>query len=126
MESKEHTLTLLKMIVPEEIELSFELQDVKEWTDRWELSMVEKPEHIPTALQNKVTVLDGFCNAIELESFPIKGKSCYIKLLRRRWKEAGTKKSYWNEYNFHCKGSKATKEFGAFLKEAIGYTTFKF
>ena len=66
--------------------------------------MVEKPEHIPAALQNKVSVLDGFCNAIELESFPIKWKSCYIKLLRRRWKESVTKKSSWNEYNFHCKG----------------------
>jgi hypothetical protein len=46
------------------------------------------------------------------------GKKCILKLVRRRWKEKNnTSSSYHNSYFFAQKGTKATPDFGAFLKE---------
>jgi hypothetical protein len=67
-------------------------------------------------------VLDGFCNPLELQSFPLKGKPVYLKLYRRRWKHKGGDKHYSNSYNFNPDGVKATKEFASFLKAAFGQT----
>jgi hypothetical protein len=49
--------------------------------------------------------------------FPYDGKKLYLQFYRRKWKEKGGKKSYFNDYDFHPKGAKITPEFGAFLKE---------
>lgn len=58
-------------------------------------------------------------NTIELNSFPISGKRCFLKLTRRKWKIRGSdgSKSYINTYDFTLEGTKATKSFGSFLKE---------
>ena len=81
--------------------------------------MTEKPDLIPEKLKGKEPVLNGYLHELELQTYPIQGKSCYLRLRRRRWKEKGTdgKQSYWNEYDFAAEGTKATKAFGAFLKE---------
>ena len=60
---------------------------------------------------------NGFMNPIELQTFPTKGKEVFLLLKRRHWKIKGSNENYFNTYNFHELGMKATKEFGAFLKE---------
>jgi hypothetical protein len=83
----------------------------------------ELPELVPSAMESsKEVVLDGFCNPIELQSFPLKGKPVYLKLYRRRWKYKGENKHYSNTYDFNPQGVKATKEFASFLKAAFGQT----
>ena len=56
-------------------------------------------------------------NPIELQTFPTKGKEVFLLLKRRRWKIVGSSQSHFNSYTFHEEGMKATREFGAFLKE---------
>jgi hypothetical protein len=109
----------LKLIIPEDILSCFELTKIKEFKERIELTLTEKQELIPPSLLNKQAVLNGYWNPLELQTFPLKGKSCYLKLLRRKWKEPGGVKSYGNSYQFDTEGTKATREFGAFLKEYL-------
>lgn len=75
----------------------------------------ELPELVPAAMdQRKDIVLDGFCNPLELQSFPLKGKAVYLNLFRRRWKHKGERQPYSNAYPFHAEGVKATREFAFF------------
>ena len=109
---------LYSLLIPKEILLSFEIENIKEREEIIEIELTEK-ELIPLELVGKQAVLNGYMNPIELQSYPIQGKSCYLKLKRRRWKVQGTKDSTncHNEYDFAAEGTKATKMFGAFLKE---------
>ena len=106
------------LVIPKEILVSFEIEDIKENEEIVEIFLVEK-ELIPHQLAGKQAVLNGYMNPIELQSYPIQGRKCYLKLKRRRWKVQGTTDSAncHNEYDFAAEGTKATKMFGAFLKE---------
>ncbi len=106
------------LVIPKEILESFIIEQIKEGEEQVEITLIEK-ELIPFVLQGKQAVLNGYMNPIELQSYPIQGKVCYLKLKRRRWKEQGTGESTncHNEYDFAAQGTKATKMFGAFLKE---------
>jgi len=111
------------VLFPKEIAIHFEISDIIESEDDIIICMQELKELIPDALvKAKNIVLDGFCNPIELQSFPLKGKSVYLKLYRRRWKMSGEKEHYSNSYNIHPEGVKATTEFAFFLKGAFGQT----
>jgi hypothetical protein len=116
MEIQDLIKGLVKMILPSEFMKDFNIENITERKDNWEIILHEKEDRIPKKLEGKQAVKDGYCNPIELQSFPIKGKAFYIKLYRRRWKEPGSQESYENTYDLHLEGMKATKEFGAFLK----------
>ena len=121
MEEKALYQELLKLIVPKEITDNFELIEIIERTNMITLSFEEFSSRIPKPLQGKEVVLDGYLNQLELQTFPLKDKTVYIALRRRRWKEKGdSKQSYSNTYELHVEGMKTTKEFGAFLKEEFG------
>ena len=109
---------IFSLVIPQEILVFFEIENIKESEDLVEIELLEK-ELIPPELNGKQGVLNGYMNPIELQSFPIQGRICYLKLKRRRWKAQGTTDSTncYNVYDFAAEGTKATKMFGAFLKE---------
>lgn len=117
---------VLALIVPLEILECFELIGISESTQSIELQLHERKELIPASLKDQDVVLDGFCNPIELHSFPLKGKATFIKLFRRRWKRRGTPHHESNSYDFAEAGTKATRMFGAFLKGTFGYSPHSF
>lgn len=109
-----------KLFIPEYILEHFDVIDLEELSGIIVISLVEKDDtkHIPQQiLRSGKAVKDGYCNALEIQTFPAQGKEVFLKLKRRRWKIKGTTKGYHNTYNFIDEGMKATKEFGAFLKE---------
>jgi hypothetical protein len=107
----------LKAILPEQWLDYFEVTEIKEKEKEWNITLVEKEDQIPKQLLNKKISQNGYLNPVEIHDFPIRGKPAYLKFIRRRWKEKGNKnESYFNEYEFHPKGMKATQEFGNFLK----------
>lgn len=120
------TQSILQLIISEDILKDFQVEQVKELPEHIELILHEKKDRVPEALKEKKAVLDGFCNPFELQSFPLKGKALFIKLYRRRWKEKGTQKHYSNQYDLNDEGVKATRQFGAFLKEDLGQTPSEF
>jgi len=114
---------LLSVFFPEEITLHFEIKSVDQKKEYIEIRFDELPELMPSTMSvDKEVVLDGFCNPLELQSFPLKGKPVYLKLYRRRWKYKGETKHFSNTYTFNPDGVKATKEFASFLKGAYGQT----
>lgn len=118
---------VFEMLVPKEILKSFEVTSIEEGDEDYVIRLEERKDLLPKEiLRKKKAVLDGFCRELELQTFPIKGKAVYLKIYRRRWKEkGGGERNFQNEYEFNEKGMKATKEFGAFLKEAFGTGTHK-
>jgi hypothetical protein len=68
---------LVRLIVPEEILKSFTVITLKEWGDRFEITLTEKENLIPEVLKGKIAVLDGYWNALEFQTFPQKGKACF-------------------------------------------------
>lgn len=113
---------LLSVLVPSSLS-NFDMASVKESKNLIEFRMEEKPDSLPVILQGKSNVvLDGFCNPIELQSFPLKEKPVFYMVYRRRWKLSGEKQHFSNEYNLHPPGVKATHEFSSFLKGEVGLT----
>ena len=111
---------LARMLVPEEVLEHFQILKAEEKHGKWFVELVEKEgvEYIPKEIfRNGKAVANGYCNPVDLQTFPAKGKEVYLRLIRRRWKIRGENKSYMNIYDFHEEGMKATREFGAFLKE---------
>jgi len=112
--------TLINLHVPDEILAHFEYERVEEISGVIRIHLIEKkdPMHYPKGIIGKgQRSLNGYANPIELQTFPAKGKEVFLLLKRRRWKLKGDNKSYYNTYSFYQEGMKATKEFGAFLKE---------
>lgn len=123
MESLELIKSLLSVFFPEEITLHFEIKEVTEKSGYIQIRFEELPELFPAEMDlAQEIVLDGFCNPLELQSFPLKGKAVYLQLYRRRWKYKGSVSHFSNTYDFNPEGVKATKEFASFLKAAFGQT----
>lgn len=117
---------LLKLVAPLEITENFELKGIKENKDSITIIFEEKEDNIPFELQGKAVVLDGFMNSLLLQTFPLKDKTVYFDIKRRRWKEKGSKEGTHNHYELHLQGMKTTKEFGAFLKEELGFSSTEY
>ena len=119
--------TLLSLLFSEELSKNFNVEAVDEYSSHIEIVLHELSNLIPSSLSDsKEVVLDGFCNPKELQSFPLKGKSVYLKVYRRRWKESGSSIHYSNTYNLNQEGVKATKPLSAFLKGTLGHSTSEY
>jgi len=111
---------IISLLVPDYILDHFEYEKLEEISGVIRVYLTEKqaPNHYPKALIGKgERSLNGYLNPLELQTFPTKGKEVFLLLKRRRWKVKGDATSYFNTYDFHEPGMKATREFGAFLKE---------
>jgi hypothetical protein len=121
MEKDQLYKELVGLIAPRVIAENFELIQIVEKPTSITLYFEEKEQRIPEELKGKEVVQDGYINKLELQTFPLKDKTVYIAVRRRRWKERGsTEQSYSNRYDLHFEGMKTTKEFGIFLKEELG------
>ncbi len=112
--------SLAQLLVPDYILSHFDYEKWEEVGGVIRIHLVEKndPAHYPKELIGKgKRILDGYMNPLELQTFPTMGKEVFLFLKRRRWKIKGRNETYFNQYSFYEKGMKATKEFGAFLKE---------
>lgn len=108
---------LYSLVIPEEILRDFVLSKIEEEDAILTLTLVESADRLPLSESGKELVQNGYQNAIEIQSFPIMGKQCILRLIRRRWKEKSTNTGeYCNKYSYTVKGTKVTPKFGDFLK----------
>ena len=113
---------LLSILIPASLR-AFSLASVSESPSCIVLRLEESINNIPPALKNMPNiVLDGFCNPLELQTFPLNDRHVYFKIYRCRWKISGDKKHHSNRHDLHPLGVKATFEFANFLKEELGQT----
>ena len=64
----------------------------------------------------------GFMEAVNVKDFPIRDHKVILKIRRRRWIDTRTGKSFSLPISLDivAKGTRYSKEFGAFLKETYG------
>jgi hypothetical protein len=115
------TEKLAQVLVPKEILQDFIVVDVHELHEECLIELEEKSDRVPTILQGKEVVLDGFYDSIDLISGVMMDQVIYLRIRRRRWKERGSTKHEHNQYEHHFEGMKTTKRFAAFLKEIDRY-----
>ena len=82
---------LLLILLPASLR-DFSLVSVPESPSCIVLRLEESTNNIPVALKNMPNVvLDGFCNSLELRTFPLNDKPVYFKIYRSRWKISDAK-----------------------------------
>ena len=87
---------LLSILLPASLQ-DFSLVSVSESPGCIVLRLEESVNNIPAALKDMPNiVLDGFCNPLELQTFPLNDKPVYFKIYRRRWKVSGDNKHHIN------------------------------
>ena len=67
-------------------------------------------------------VSKGFMEPVNVTDYPIRDHKVVLIIRRRRWTDVRTGKSFSIPINLDvvCKGTRYSKEFGAFLKETYG------
>lgn len=125
---------LIEMVVPAIVMEHFELVKVErneeekkyEWESgkKIEIFLEEKntvpyvPEH--TSQQKGVLMESkGFYPEVIVQDYPIQGHKVFLHIKRRRWREKETKKEIMREWTLVQEGTKYTKDFASFLKEAF-------
>ena len=115
--NKDVFFELSRIMVPRDFLEYFEIYEVKELTNEWQIILHEKESLVPDKLKgNPDVVLDGFCNPLQILSHGFSLKPVYLVMKRRRWKQAGTDTHYSNEYTLTNDAAKLTPDMAGFLK----------
>ncbi len=117
---------LLRHILPKELFEYFDLVSIDEArSDELNLYLDEKkvapPEHHGLPL-----VAYGFDEAKKIQDFPLRKKSVYLIVRRRKWKDKNTGKIYSRTWDLTANGTSYSNEFAAFLKGLFGQIPDKF
>jgi hypothetical protein len=116
---KDLLITLSKYVLPGELVDYFDLVDIKEKEEALHLYLDEK-NAIPEAYSGIHLESNGFYEASTIKDFPLRDKKVILHVRRRRWlDESG--QSYSRHWELTAKGTRYSKEFAFFLKEALGY-----
>lgn len=70
------------------------------------------PEH----LQGVKLTSKGFFDEVTVQDFPLRGKACFLKIMRRKWLNEETGKNVSRDWNLVANGTRMTQEFALFLK----------
>lgn len=111
---------LLQYLLPKEVFEYFEFKEILE-KERGKLHLYldEKPIK-PSEHSDKELVANGFDEPVSIQDFPIRDKSVYFIVRRRKWRDKQTGKIYSKQWDLTAKGSSYSKDFAAFLKELFG------
>lgn len=77
----------------------------------------------PVEYQNEKLESKGFYPPISVQDFPIRDKAVYLHIKRRRWLNHSTHQVVSRDWHMVASGTRLTKEFASFLKDAFGLQT---
>ena len=77
---------------------------------------LEERNILPEEYQFEHAHSKGFSPEITIEDFPLRGKSVFLDIKRRRWTLLDTNKVVKRDWNLIAKGTRITSEFASFLK----------
>jgi len=104
----------------------FDLVGIKEvGANQLELSLDEKPIN-PIVHSGKELVLYGFDEAVRIQDFPIRDRSVYFIVRRKKWRDKDNGKIYSTRWDLTANGTGYAKKFADFLKELPGHLPDKF
>ena len=110
---------LLSYVLPKEIVSSFDLVDLQETEGTLHLYFNEC-NIVPEEYKELSLLPNGFYEASTLKDFPLRDRKVVLYLRRRRWVD-GEGKSYSRQWDLTAEGTRYSKEFASFLKDAFGY-----
>ena len=110
---------LLRYVFPQEISSCFDLVDLQEKESTLHLYL-DECDIVPEEYNGLSLLANGFHEASTLKDFPLRDKKVILHIRRRRWvDEEG--KSYSRRWDLAAEGTRYSKEFASFLKDAFGY-----
>ena len=111
---------LASLVLPAQILDYFLISGVEQSSQEIHISLDEK---MNTKLSHDVHFESkGFMESVNVTDFPIRDHKVILKIRRRRWTDLRTGKSFSIPIDLDvvAKGTRYSKEFGAFLKETYG------
>lgn len=109
---------VLSLFLPKGLLDYFEITDFSDMGSYYIISLEEHSE-IPESLKSLDLQSKGFYPQITITDFPVRDRTVYLKIKRRRWEDKNTGKTYSRDWNLVAHGTRITAEFGAFLKELL-------
>jgi len=110
---------LLHYVLPKEIVDNFDLVNLQEKEDTLHL-FLDEGCNVPEEYKDLSLSANGFYEESMIKDFPLRDKKVVLHIRRRRWvDEAG--KSYSRHWELVAEGTRYSKEFASFLKDAFGY-----
>ena len=111
---------LARIVLPAQILDYFLISGVEQISKEIYISLDEKMN--PELSKDLHFESKGFMEAVSVTDFPIRDHKVILKIRRRRWTDLRTGKSFNIPIDLDvvAKGTRYSKEFGAFLKETYG------
>ena len=111
---------LATIVLPSQILDYFNIADVEQTATEIYISLDEKMS--PQLSQDPNYESKGFMDSVNVTDFPIRDHKVILRIRRRRWTDSRTGKSFSIpiDLDIVAKGTRYSKEFGAFLKETYG------
>lgn len=111
---------LARIVLPAQILDYFLISGVEQISKEIYISLDEKMN--PELSKDLHFESKGFMAAVSVTDFPIRDHKVILKIRRRRWTDLRTGKSFNIPIDLDvvAKGTRYSKEFGAFLKETYG------
>ena len=116
----EYLHMLARVVLPAQILEHFTIVGVEQTSTEIHVSLDEKI--VPELQGDPHFESKGFMDAVSVTDFPIRDHKVILRIRRRRWTDVRTGKSFSLpiDLDIVAKGTRYSKEFGAFLKETYG------
>lgn len=122
---KDFSQDLIKLLLPAEIFEYFEIVDVQVQGKRIDLHLEEL--NVPPVEYSQVKITSkGFHEVATMRDFPVRDKSLYLHIKRRRWLVESSNQVVSRNWDMVAQGTRYTKGFAAFLKGLFGQIPDKF
>lgn len=118
--SEEQLLSILSYILPSEIFDYFEIVSTVDSASAVHLYLDEQ-NLIPVEYQKESLHSKGFHPESMIQDFPLRHKSLYLHVRRRRWQIERTGEVVSRDWKLVAHGTRYSEEFAAFLKGLLGY-----
>lgn len=117
---KEYLQMLAQIVLPSQILEYFSIAGIEQTDTEIHISLDEKMN--PELIKDVHFESKGFMEAVSVTDFPIRDHKVILRIRRRRWTDTRTGKSFSLPIDLDvvAKGTRYSKEFGAFLKETYG------
>lgn len=116
----ELTLDLLKLFLPEFLIDHFDIIKHDKEDEILHLYFQEK-NIVPKEYSSDIIIAHGFHKQITIQDFPLRGRTVYLHIKRRRWLNKNNGQIVQRNWKIVAKGTRMTDEFAAFLKEISRY-----
>lgn len=113
-------IDLLKLVLPELLITHFDLANNSTKDKVLHLYFEEKIDS-PEEFSSRMVISHGFHKEITIQDFPLRGKTVYLHIKRRRWLDKITKEVVQRDWDLVAQGTRMTVEFAAFLKVLNSY-----